>query len=504
MGLLDNLGNLSPEQTQGLLGFASNMLQAGGPSRMPIGFGQALGAGLQGYQGSVDAARRQKLEEEQARQIAEMRGLQIQEAQGSLQQHQFLQDRQKRIQSGLAGLGGNQSSMPSAQMDSALPSFAGQPPMASAAPGIGPLSPKSGGPDWLQAYQAQQQLGQLQAPQSLLQPQRKNSTEAYAQRLIAEAEVYSREGDFGGADQRYQAAVKMLPQVDKIETAMQNGQPVRVITFKDGTEKVSSFDAKPDMVEVGLGDRKQFVDKNRLTNGQQFKVGVSPDSVYSSNVTIRGQNLVNARAQEANAIAGQNNVIGLSTGLRKEFDDLPEVKNYKQALPAYNAIVDASARSTPQSDINLVYAIAKLYDPNSVVREGEYATVANSTSIPERVKGWAQHLNGGGRLTEKVKEQIMQEAAGRMKSFEGPFINARQNYENIAQQSGGVPSMIFPSQYQSPVSATGDGSGKKASEKPPRSKIVKLDGGGSATGVLGADGNYYVKRDGKTYRVEDN
>lgn len=62
-GLLDMLGGLSPEQNQGLLAAAAQMLQAGGPSRVPVGMGQALGAGLQAYQQSTEQARVRGLEE---------------------------------------------------------------------------------------------------------------------------------------------------------------------------------------------------------------------------------------------------------------------------------------------------------------------------------------------------------------------------------------------------------------------------------------------------------
>lgn len=84
MGLLDQLGNLNPEQTQGLLAAAAQMLQQSGPSRMPTSLGQIAGGGLLAYQGASDEARRRKLEEEQMRQAAQMRGLQMQGLQGEL------------------------------------------------------------------------------------------------------------------------------------------------------------------------------------------------------------------------------------------------------------------------------------------------------------------------------------------------------------------------------------------------------------------------------------
>ena len=130
-------------------------------------------------------------------------------------------------------------------------------------------------------------------------------------------------------------------------------------------------------------------------------------------------------------------------GLRKEFEGLPEVKNYKQAYPAFAAIKDATGRNTTQSDINIVYGLAKLYDPTSVVREGEYATVANSPNIPEKVKGYAQYLAGGGRLSPETKKQILAEAQGRIGTYEAEAKKAKTSYEGIAKKRGMEPSSVF-------------------------------------------------------------
>lgn len=58
MGLLGS-GPDDP-QTQGLLGLASALLQASGPSTMPTSMGQALGQGLQGYNQGRTSAQRYK------------------------------------------------------------------------------------------------------------------------------------------------------------------------------------------------------------------------------------------------------------------------------------------------------------------------------------------------------------------------------------------------------------------------------------------------------------
>lgn len=55
-GFLDALTNMSPEQNQGLLAAAAAILQGAGNPRMPFGVGQALGAGIQGYQQGFEGA----------------------------------------------------------------------------------------------------------------------------------------------------------------------------------------------------------------------------------------------------------------------------------------------------------------------------------------------------------------------------------------------------------------------------------------------------------------
>ena len=61
-GYLDDLMNPA---NQGILNLAAGLLQAGGPSRMPVSFGQALGQGLQqgvgAFQGAQQAAQQADL-----------------------------------------------------------------------------------------------------------------------------------------------------------------------------------------------------------------------------------------------------------------------------------------------------------------------------------------------------------------------------------------------------------------------------------------------------------
>lgn len=222
-----------------------------------------------------------------------------------------------------------------------------------------------------------------------------------------------------------------------------------VLSAKDQLSKVDTLNA---------GDRQVTQSVDPVTEkvaqlGTQV-IGQSADNKATTSASIEnnkrtvGASLENAAAtrEVANATRDAAKIqtgFANEQGLRKEFEGLPEVKNYKQAYPAYAAVKDSVGRNTPQSDINLVYAIAKLYDPNSVVREGEYATVANSPNIPERIKGYAQYLAGGGRLSPETKKQILDEATGRMGTYEAEARKAKGSYEGIAKKRGMDPASVF-------------------------------------------------------------
>lgn len=204
-------------------------------------------------------------------------------------------------------------------------------------------------------------------------------------------------------------------------------------------------------------------DAETKANNLRTDERVKSEGAANRGVQIRGQNLTdarakdaNARAAEANSIASAANVIKTETEVRKEFNDLPEVKNYKAAVPSYKAVKDAAGRNTPQSDINLIYGIAKLYDPTSVVREGEYATIANSQAIPEWLKGQAQRLAGGGKLSAETKRQLLTEAEGRINSYQAEYDKAKSTYEGVVKGRGGDPAKVFtPVGGSAPVAPAG-------------------------------------------------
>jgi hypothetical protein len=96
-------------------------------------------------------------------------------------------------------------------------------------------------------------------------------------------------------------------------------------------------------------------------------------------------------------------------------------------------------------------------------------------------------------LTPETKRQILIEARARKAALEDEYNGAQRTYEGIAKRQGLDPQNVF-----TPVGGYSTPGGGK-----PKSRLVQIDGGGSVSATLGEDGNYYVKRGGKTYRVEE-
>ena len=112
-------GDFNDPKTIGMLQAAAALMQAGGPSRVPVNFGQALGSamtsGLQGYQGQQEfLAKKKSQESEQA-----MAEIQLRQLRQQLQQQQDAQEYMKNLQQSRS-YGGPMAALPQDKDKNAL------------------------------------------------------------------------------------------------------------------------------------------------------------------------------------------------------------------------------------------------------------------------------------------------------------------------------------------------------------------------------------------------
>jgi len=103
--------------------------------------------------------------------------------------------------------------------------------------------------------------------------------------------------------------------------------------------------------------------------------------------------------------------------LRKEYTSEPVVKQYREVVPIIESVQDAVNRPTRAADLNLIYALGKIMDPNSVVREGEMVMARGTgTVIARSTACWASWT--AAMLKPETRQKLVAEMMSRFKGIE--------------------------------------------------------------------------------------
>lgn len=121
--------------------------------------------------------------------------------------------------------------------------------------------------------------------------------------------------------------------------------------------------------------------------------------------------------------------------LRNEIQGLPSYKNIAQAAPVYKSMLEAAGRDTRAADVNMIYGMAKIMDPGSVVRESEMSVAQAIATLPQQLQAAVKsQLTESGRLTPELRQAIMQEAHSRIGAYQSMFDQDAGMYRGIAQR----------------------------------------------------------------------
>jgi hypothetical protein len=129
--------------------------------------------------------------------------------------------------------------------------------------------------------------------------------------------------------------------------------------------------------------------------------------------------------------------------LRNTFQNLPEVKSWNITQPILMSAREASKDTSGASDLNLIYALGKALDPNSVVREGELELAAGTGSLGEKLKGYYKSTTAGGKLTPEVKQDLLRQIESRTYAQKKQYDSAKKQYTSIANKYKLDPSELF-------------------------------------------------------------
>jgi hypothetical protein len=119
---------------------------------------------------------------------------------------------------------------------------------------------------------------------------------------------------------------------------------------------------------------------------------------------------------------------GQYTGLSEDFIKLRDAYGKLRA-----GVQDPSAAG----DVALVSGYMKMIDPQSVVREGEYATAATAAGVPEIIRGYWNRLVNGERLTAAQRSDFAKQA-------HALFAAQRDQQEQLQSAYRGIAGRTIP------------------------------------------------------------
>jgi hypothetical protein len=153
----------------------------------------------------------------------------------------------------------------------------------------------------------------------------------------------------------------------------------------------------------------------------------------------------------------------ITSQLRQEIQGLPSYKNFAQAAPVYRSMVDAAGRDNRASDVHMIYGMAKIMDPGSVVRESEMSVAQAIATIPQRLQAEVKsQIEATGRLSPEVRQALMEEARSRVDSYKTSFDQDAGMYRGIVDRNrmdardvipdfGDLPAWQAPAPTQTPT-----------------------------------------------------
>lgn len=187
--------------------------------------------------------------------------------------------------------------------------------------------------------------------------------------------------------------------------------------------------------------------------------------------------------------------------LRKEFNGLPDVKEFNDVANSFNTISRlASGPPSGASDISFIFSYMKMLDPGSVVREGEFATAAKSGGVPDQVRNLYNRVINGERLTPAQRQDFVAQARNVYESRKTRYDQLVGQYQGYAEDYGLRPEVIqarIEAGSPAPVSGGGRQEGW-TNQLPEAQRRASMRFKGS-TGRAGSDANPFVPKSEAEY-----
>ncbi len=126
------------------------------------------------------------------------------------------------------------------------------------------------------------------------------------------------------------------------------------------------------------------------------------------------------------------------TALRKEFNNLQQVKDYKTVKNMFQTVESSARLWTAAGDLSLIFAYMKILDPNSTVREWEFANAQNAGWIEDKVRNAYNKAMKWTRLSDRQRSDFANTAKTLYKWYEQTYNDVLEEYKTYPVLWGDV------------------------------------------------------------------
>ncbi|UQS94836.1 mediator of RNA polymerase II [Pseudanabaena phage Pam1] len=198
--------------------------------------------------------------------------------------------------------------------------------------------------------------------------------------------------------------------------------------------------------------------------------------------------------------------------LRKDFDQLPEVSNYKKIISSYAASINTD--QTPEGDQLLINSYAQMLNPTSTVMLGEYQATEQNQSTLDQIRASIQRelkFDSAGRLLPESRARVREEMQNIAERANEAYNLRRNEYRGLAERYQFDPAEVIGphlgdpyrdqiEQYRRQVYGVSDNAemagagtapaGDRPDDLPPDAKEVVRDSAGNMVGYITEDGDF--------------
>lgn len=141
----------------------------------------------------------------------------------------------------------------------------------------------------------------------------------------------------------------------------------------------------------------------------------------------------------------------------------------QKVAKVYKVMENAVENPSVAGDVSLVFNYFKTIDPQSTVREGEYDTIINATSVPDRIKNYAQRLKTGQKLSEGQRQDLLNTARQNVMSLVPQVQTTVDNYRGFVNTLGKDSEKIIRNPFEGilPPASGGPNRPPAAAAQPP-------------------------------------